>query len=408
MRLQSPRHPPQPPGPHVRVLAITQIFPNTVEPLAAPFNRQQFAALGRRCQLEVLATIPWFPGAYWLRRWAAAGRLQEVPRSEHIAGLEVEHPRYLHVPRVGYRIADRLYTASLLGPALRRRGVVDVVFAAWAYPDGAAAVTLGRLLGVPVVVKVHGTDINHVAKLAGPSARLRRVLPEARRVVAVSRPLAEEVIGLGMPRERVVVVPNGIDNSLFRPLERDAARAQLGLGPEGKWLLYVGRLERAKGVVDLLEAFARLAPRRRDLFLGLVGDGSARADCAALAGRIGPQVRLLGARPLAEVPLWIGASELVVLPSWNEGTPNVLLEALACGRPVVATRVGGIPDLITEASLGELVPVRDPAALAEALEQVADGAYDRVAIAARGSRGSWDESAAHLLTVLEEAVREAR
>ena len=393
----------------MRVLAITQIFPNAVEPLAAPFNRQQFAALGRRCQLEVLATIPWFPGARWARRWAAAGRLDEVPRREQIAGLAVEHPRYLHVPRVGYRIADRLYTASLLGSVLGRRGAVDVVLAAWAYPDGAAAVTLGRLLGVPVVVKVHGTDINHVAQLSGPSARLRRVLPEARRVVAVSRPLAEEVIKLGVPAERVVVVRNGIDNTLFRPLDRGEARARLGLGPEGqgKWLVYVGRLERAKGTIDLLEAFARLAPRRRDLSLALLGHGGARDECAALAERIGPQVRLLGARPLAEVPLWLGASHLLVLPSWNEGTPNVLLEALACGRPVVATRVGGIPDLITDPSLGALVPARDPAALAQALERVADGVYDPVAIAARGARGSWDESAAHLLTVLEEAVRGA-
>ena len=398
----------------MRVLAITQIFPNAVEPLAAPFNRQQFAALGRCCELEVLATIPWFPGARWMRRWTAAGRLEEVPKREFIAGLEVEHPRYLHVPRVGYRIADRLYTASLLGPALRRRGAVDVVFAAWAYPDGAAAVAIGRMLGVPAVVKVHGTDINHVAKLSGPSARLRRVLPEARRVVAVSRPLAEEVIKLGVPSERVVVVRNGIDNTLFRPIERGEARARLGLGPkekgqgQGKWLLYVGRLERTKGVLDLLEAFARLAPRRRDLSLTLVGQGSAWDECAALAGRIGPQVRLLGGRPLGEVPLWLAASELLVLPSWNEGTPNVLLEALACGRPVVATRVGGIPDLITEPSLGELVPARDPAALAQALEHVADGSYDSAAIAARGARGSWDESAAHLPTVLEEAVREAK
>ncbi|HEX2569219.1 MAG TPA: glycosyltransferase family 4 protein [Polyangia bacterium] len=391
----------------MRVLAITQIFPNAVEPLAAPFNRQQFAALGRRCELEVLATIPWFPGARWTQRWAAAGRLDEVPRHERIAGLEVEHPRYLHVPRVGYRIADRLYTASLLRSVLGRRGAVDVVLAAWAYPDGAAAVALGRLLGVPVVVKVHGTDINYVAKLPGPSARLRRVLPEARRVVAVSRPLAEEVIRLGVPEGRVVVVRNGIDNTLFRPLDRAEARARLGLAPEGKWLVYVGRLERTKGTLDLLEAFARLAPRRRDLSLALVGNGSAREECAALAARVGAQVRLLGGRPLAEVPLWLGASELLVLPSWNEGTPNVLLEALACGRPVVATRVGGIPDLVTDPSLGELVPARDPAALAQALERVADGVYDGAAIAARGARGSWDESAAHLLTVLEEAVRGA-
>src|SRR5581483_11134168 len=208
----------------------------------------------------------------------------------------------------------------------------------------------------------------------------------------------------GVERDRVAVVSNGIDPELFHPRDRAASRAAMGLPPDGKRLLYVGRLERAKGVVDLLDAFARLAPRRPDLALTLVGDGGARAECEQLAARIGEQVVIAGARPLAEVPLWIGARDLLTLPSWNEGTPNVLLEALACGRPVVATRVGGIPDVVSAPSLGELVPAKDPAALAGALERVADGAHDAAAIAKLGARGGWADSAAKLLAVLEEAV----
>jgi glycosyltransferase involved in cell wall biosynthesis len=392
----------------MRVLVITKIFPNALEPLSSPFNRQQFAALGRLCDVEVLASIPWFPGARAFARWSAAGRLVGVPSRDVIDGLAVQHPRFLFLPRYGHALSGALYAASLAPAVLRYRGRVDVVLGSWAYPDGAAAVALAALLAVPAVVKLHGSDINVVARLRGPRRQLRWALPRARRVVAVSRALADEVVALGVARDRVAVVTNGIDPELFHPRDRAASRAAMGLAPDGKLLLYVGRLERAKGVIDLLDAFARLAPRRSDLRLALVGDGSARAECEERAARLGDQVKVLGARPLAEVPLWLGACDLLTLPSWNEGTPNVLLEALACGRPVVATRVGGIPDVVSAPPLGELVPARDPAALAAALERVADGSHDAPAIAQLGARGGWADSAARLLAVLEAAVADAR
>jgi glycosyltransferase involved in cell wall biosynthesis len=387
----------------LRVLVITKIFPNALEPLSSPFNRQQFAALGRLCDVEVLASIPWFPGARALRRWSAAGRLTRVPREDTIDGLAVRHPRFLFVPRYGHALSGALYAASLLPSVFSRRGRIDVVLGSWAYPDGAAAVALGALLGVPVVIKLHGSDLNVVAKLAGPRENLRWALPRARRVVAVSRALGDEAVRLGARPERIAVVHNGVDGALFFPRDRAEARRELGLSNQ-KRLLYVGRLERQKGVLDLLDAFARLAPARPDFALTLVGDGSARGECQTRAAAIGAQVQLIGARPLDEVPRFLAACDLLTLPSWNEGTPNVVLEALACGRKVVATRTGGIPDVIDSPRLGELVPVRDPAQLACALERVADGAYDGAEIAALGARGGWAESAARLLAVLTEAA----
>src|SRR5581483_11182783 len=137
----------------MRVLVVTKIFPNAVEPDSNPFNRQQFAALGKLCDVEVMATIPWYPGAGLFRRWSAAGRLQAVPSEERIEGLAVHHPRTLFVPRYGHAISALLYTASLAPSVLARNRRVDVVLGSWAYPDGAAAIGLARLLGVPSVVK---------------------------------------------------------------------------------------------------------------------------------------------------------------------------------------------------------------------------------------------------------------
>jgi glycosyltransferase involved in cell wall biosynthesis len=321
-------------------------------------------------------------------------------------GLTISHPRYLMAPKLPAASAA-LYAASLAGAAWRRRRA-DVLLGSWVYPDGAATVMLGRALGLPSVVKVHGSDVNLVAKLPSVRRQLQLLLPRATRMVAVSRPLGDELARLGVARERIAIVPNGVDASLFHPGDRAQARRELGLPLDGRVVVYVGRLVRDKGVLDLLAAFATLAARDPRLTLVLVGDGALRAECAAEAERMGPSLRLAGARPLDEVPRWLAAADLFVLPSWNEGTPNVLLEALACGRRAVATRVGGIPDVMTSPSLGEMVEPKDVPGLAAALERQLSTDYLAEEVAAVGASGGWADSAARLHAVLEEAVRARR
>jgi glycosyltransferase involved in cell wall biosynthesis len=391
----------------VRVLAITKIFPNAAEPLSAPFNRQQFAALGRLCELEVLATIPWYPGAGLLARWSSAGRLARVPHRDTIDGLSVRHPRTLFIPRAGHALWGPLYAASLAPLVARYRGKVDVLLGSWAYPDGVAAVALGALLGVPTVVKLHGSDVNVIGREPGPRWMLAQALPRAARVVAVSRALADAVTELGVDPARIALVYNGVDSELFRPRDRGAARAALGLPAAGKLLLYVGNLKESKGVLDLAAAFERVAAEVPDVTLAIVGGGEAAARLEETAARLGGRLRVIGPRPLAEVPTWMAACDLLALASWNEGTPNAVLEALACGRRVVATAVGGIPDLIRTPLLGSLVPARDVPALADALTAALRTSYDPEAVAAAGARGGWAASAAALRDVLAEAAGQA-
>jgi teichuronic acid biosynthesis glycosyltransferase TuaC len=399
------------PARRLRVLVITRIFPNAVEPLSSPFNRQQFAALGRLCDVQVMATIPWFPGARLVGR-SKAWALRKVPVRDVIEGLEVSHPRVVYVPGLA-GLSGALEVASLLPGFLARRRDIDVVLGSWAYPDGAAAIALARLIGVPAVIKVHGSDLNVQSSMFGPRANLSFALPRAARLVAVSAALGEKAIALGVARDRVTIVQNGTDASLFRVRDRSAARSGLdwlslaGVPWPRRMVLYCGRIERAKGVIDLIRAFTSIASRAPDLSLALLGDGGAMAEAKALAEPLGGRVVFLGARPLAEVPQWMAASTLVTLPSHAEGSPNVIREALACGRPVVGTSVGGIPELLTTAStnvreLGAMVPARDPAALGEALLDVASRDFDPTMIAAR-SGGSWEESAAALLSVLRAA-----
>jgi glycosyltransferase involved in cell wall biosynthesis len=391
----------------VRVLAITKIFPNAAEPLSAPFNRQQFAALSRRCELEVMATVPWYPGAGLMARWSSAGKLAAVPARDRIEGIAITHTRTLFVPRLAHGTWGPLYAASIAPVVARLRGKFDVVLGSWAYPDGFAAVIAARILGLPCVVKLHGSDINVIAKLPGPRRLTAWALTRAAGVVAVSRALGDEVVAMGVRQDRVTIVMNGVDAALFRPLDRAAARAELGL-PAGPLALYVGNLKEVKGVQDLVPAWAQVLRAVPEATLAIVGSGPLRGAIEAAAAPFGDRIRLVEAQPLATIPTWMAACDVLVLPSHAEGTPNVVLEALACGRRVVASAVGGIPDLLVRPELGTLVPPHDPDALAVALAHALRSDYDPDQVAQLGSRGGWDASAAALHAVLAGAASASR
>lgn len=385
----------------MRVLVVTKVFPSSLEPLSAPFARLQIEALGRRCHVEVLAAIPHVPFARVLGIPARAAKLSRLPARERLGGVDVTYVRQLYVPRVGLAVAVPLYAASLLPhhEALRR---ADVVLATWAYPDGCAAALAARALGKPCVVKVHGSDVNVVLAKPAPRAIAAGALAHADAVVAVSRPLAEEVVRIGVRRERVHVVANGVDTATFRPRDRADARRALGVDPEARVILYVGRLEPRKGTEDLMAAFERVRERVPEALLVLVGDGVSAPAARAHALRWGTRGRVLGALPHEDVAEWMAACDVLTLPSWAEGTPNVVLEALASGRPVVATSVGGIPDVV-DARAGILVPPRDARALADALVSALYASWDENEVRACGPR-SWDESAAALEAVLRAAL----
>lgn len=389
-----------------------QDLPSSLEPLSAPFNRQQIGALAQRCDVDVLAAIPYVPLAAWTSIPARAAKLAALPARERLNGVDVTYVRQLYAPRVGLSVAVPLYLASLL-PHVDRLRAADALLGAWAYPDGCAAVLAALALGKPCVVKVHGTDVNTVLRRPAARAVASAILPRADAVVAVSRALVEELVALGVPRGRVHLVRNGADLSLFRSRERSSARRSLGLAgqaqlrDEDKVVLYVGRLEAQKGIHELLAAFDSVRAVVPDATLVLVGPASPEVDATVRARTANwPRgaVHTVGARPHAEVAEWIGACDVLALPSWAEGTPNVVLEALAGGRPVVATRVGGIPDVVVDDDCGLLVPPRDAPALAKAITAALQRGWDEGAVRARGPT-SWQKSASELLGVLESATR---
>jgi glycosyltransferase involved in cell wall biosynthesis len=196
---------------------------------------------------------------------------------------------------------------------------------------------------------------------------------------------------------------NGVDADLFKPGDRAAARAELGL-PPGPLVVYVGNLKPEKGVGDHVRAWPAVLEQVPDATLAIVGGGPLRSELEAAIKPYGERVKLVGPQPLEQVPVWMAACDVLTLPSHNEGTPNVVLEALASGRRVVATSVGGIPDLITSPVLGALVPVKDEPALAAALALALRTPYEPGEVARLGARGGWAASATALHAVLADAA----
>ncbi|HVJ91278.1 MAG TPA: glycosyltransferase family 4 protein [Labilithrix sp.] len=384
----------------MRVLAITPIFPNRLEPLYGPYNRQQFKALVDRggTELRVLCAVPYVPGAALAGIPKRAAELSKLGDGDVIDNIETRYLRRLYVPSVGVPVAVPLYLTSL-APHHDLIRWADVILATWAYPDGGASVLLARAIGKPCAVKVHGSDVNVLAKMPLARAILKQILPRADAMITVSRAMGDELAKMGVSRERIHFVANGIDHALFSGHDRATARRELNLDESGPIVLFVGRIEPQKGIAELLEAFERVHAERPDATLVLVGDGVWRGRAEAARTRFAGRLVVAGARPFQEIPNWMAACDIVTLPSHNEGTPNVLLEGLATGRPAVATAVGGIPDVLADPRSGIVVPVKDARALADGLLSALARSWPEDEVRACGPI-SWDESAAALGKVL--------
>lgn len=325
----------------------------------------------------------------------------DVPADYRLDGVDVEAFSYLSLPVVG-RPVNGWLASRALAPRMAAFAP-DVVVGYWVYPDGFAALRAARAQGVPCVVGALGSDI-HVR--SGTNAWLtRHTIERADALVVVSEAMGRSAIAqFGAEPSRVHTIVNGFNRSVFRHQDQAQARAALVLPAPGKLIVYVGRFVEAKGLVELLDAFAKMAAADADVRLALIGDGVMASRLPDMVRDRGIEGRVLlpGGMEPTQVARWISAADLLTLPSWSEGYPNVVVEALACGTPVVATDVGGTREILRDDS-GILVPPRDVEALRGALSEALARPWNRAAIAASMAR-SWDDVAEETLRVCESVV----
>ena len=377
----------------LRLLTFTTLFPDTERPNHGIFveNRLRHLVATGAAVSTVVAPVPFFP--FRSARFGNWGRLARVPPREQRHGLVIHHPRYPVIPRHGMAMAPLLlYLASRRAIArLMADGLAfDAIDAHYVYPDGVAAVWLGRHFGKPVVITARGSDVTELPDYAVPRWFIRRALARADGLIGVSSALRDRLIELGADPARTVVLRNGVDTAAFSPVDRAAARAALGL--TRPTLLSVGLLIERKGHHRTIEAMLELP----EFELLIVGEGPQRATLEAQLTRLGlaGRVRLLGARPHAQLREIYGAADAMVLASSREGWANVLLESMACGTPVVASNIPGNPEVVREPAAGLVIESNTPAGIAAGVRRLFADPPAREATRAYAERFGWQETSA--------------
>lgn len=384
------------------------------ESYGAPFTEQLVRAMQKLPDVTgttVVCPIPWYPKSRLFCFNPAWSRLASVPNRDLVDGVEVFYPKYPMIPKISGGIQPWLLAATSLATVktLHSKRNIDVINARWIYPDGVAAMWMGRRLRIPVVLTALGCDINLYSNYRIRGAQIRWALRQADHITAVSQPLVDKIISLGVAPDRVTCEPNGVDLERFssQPIGTDAA-AQPSMRP--KYLLVVARLSEEKGIGNLVQALHVLKHGGALTFRTvIVGDGPERRSLEADVGRLGlaDDVTFVGSVPHLQVDTWMRNAGALCLPSLREGMPNVVLEALATGIPVVASRVGGIPAVIDETS-GIMVTPGDIEELAAALRVVFARRWDASQLRARVGHMSWHNAATVQVEIFRRASHRMR
>lgn len=389
------------------VLALSTLYPNAVNPRFGTFVARSLEALAKRGDWRVSVVNPIGIPPLALGRYRALSQLDEVGEE---GGIAVHRPRFTLIPAVGARRnASAIAKAAL--PVIERihaQTPIDVIDAQFFFPDGPAAAWIAQRLGLPLSLKARGSDITYWGGLDFAREQMLEAARRATGILSVSQALAEEMVGMGMPREKITLHYTGLDRDRFRPFDHTRLRAQISgeigfpLPDNAPLLVSVGALIARKGHDIAIGALPMIEGAR----LVIVGKGEDEAHLRDLARDLGlaDRVHFAGSLDHDLLPLILSAADVMVLPTSNEGLANAWVEALACGTPVVTCDVGGARELIACDTAGRLVE-RNPEAVAEGVNSILNNPPARQSVAALVERFSWDNNAAELAAHYERLTK---
>ncbi|MGB9927169.1 MAG: glycosyltransferase [Methanosarcina sp.] len=351
----------------MRVIEVCQEFPNRYYPQLGTFIKQSIDSIAdENIDVTVLSPKPFvLPFSAFPYH-----NFSKLPKIDHTEKYTLHYPRYIYaIPKkyfypftgISYSQFISRYAVKNINPK------PDLIHAHFSYPDGYGMMKLSKKWKIPLVISALGTIERKVAYEGSyTSKQIIQTMNFADRILSVSEDLKLHIINLGIKPEKVIVVPNGVDIEKFKPVKKEKARNFLNLPQDKKIVLFVGALRKIKGVDYLIEAAKAFVDRDTELFMVGRDDGLKKSlDKRAEELKISNFIKFTGPVNHEDIPLWISASDILVLPSLSEGRPNVILEALACEIPVVATDVGGIPELLIQGETGYLVPAKNPVELSK-------------------------------------------
>ncbi|GGB73850.1 glycosyltransferase [Blastomonas aquatica] len=377
----------------MHILTLATLFPNSARPNFGIFVERQTAALAARDGVEVTVISPQTVPPWPLSRHHRYRTIATLPEHQSWHGLDVYRPRFLHIPGIGVHWQPRLLARAVL-PLVRRlhrERPFDLIDAEFFYPDGPAARIIAHALGLPYSVKARGADVHHWGQAPHTREMVVQAGRDANGLLAVSSALKAHMVALGLPADNITVHYTGCDQQRFAPQDGTALRAELGI--TGTMLICVGALIARKRQNLIIETLAILP----DATLVLAGAGDAEASYRALAMRLGVSDRVIfaGSLPHDDLPRWLSAADVMVLPSQSEGLANAWVESLACGTPIVISDAGGALELLTIPVAGRIADA-NPQAIADAVNAVLALQPDPLAVRACVAQFNWDRNADEL------------
>lgn len=365
-------------GKQTKLLIVTNLYPTAWAPNRASFNKQQFDRLSKVIEVKIIILVPFIE---WLKQ-----RKYILPEDNK------KYVPYFYIPKIGRRFYPISQFLSLVfNYRWIKRFSPDVILASWGYPDAIATSMLNRFLKKPFFIKIHGSDINESSRHPARAKQIVKHFNGSTEVFSVSKALRKVLIDLGVEPSKIVVNYNGVDKSIFFP----------SYNKKTKTIIFVGNLIKEKGILELLSAFDKLGDKYNKYQLRIVGQGPLHDLLVDKYAHSDERIKFLGSLPLDKVAHEIRSAELLVLPSYREGVPNVLLEALSSGTPVVATNVGGIPEVINP-NCG--IVISDLDLLQDAITMALDRRWSSEYIVDYAQQFDWDKNIDTVLHHIENSV----
>ncbi len=389
----------------IKIHVFTNLYPSPVEPERGIFISQLVHELRKRVLVEVICPLPWVP-----KRFAFAGINRKYPFSVAPSGavideVQVYYPRYPLLPKVSDPLHALLMYLGVVRfwKRLMNERPCSAIIAPWVYPDGVCAQVFGLRRKIPVVLAARGCDINRDIHRPTIRQQILFALRRAAHIVTVSEGLRKAIESEGICANKLSVISNGVNRRIFRIRRKETCRWQLGLNPASKIIVLIAQLVPVKDHSTFLKAFALLRKNYHEKAVSayLIGEGPLKSALEGQAVKLGisNDIHFIGQQPHDLIPLWLGASDVLCLSSIREGRPNVVIEALSCGRPVVATMVGGIPELV-EKMTGILFPPGDHVQLSKCLKAALERPWDPEIIGRSVQQLTWEVAAERYLQIV--------
>jgi glycosyltransferase involved in cell wall biosynthesis len=384
-----------------RILFISAFFPNKIEPNIATYNKQQLISLTKYYDIDAIVPIPWYKRVL-SNKYNYEGYLKSI---------NILYPNYYYTPLIFRSIYGYFYYRSIRKSLnlLLDKNKYDYIYSSWLYPDAWAAKKIAIKIDTPLFVSVLGSDVNRLTNTSSLTKKSLEVGDYVTKIICVSNALRDKLISLKFDPNILTFLQNGINTEIFNPKNKSKIRTNYGIGKDDKIILFVGNLKKEKGLIELSDSFRNIINKNiyENIKLIIIGKGNYYKKTKKLLKKLKviDKVDFMGQRSLEEISVYMNICDVLCLPSYSEGQPNVVIEALSCHTKVVSTTVGGIPELDTGHGNIKLVPPKDSLQLTDALIEM----LDKPSVEnSWPSFGSWDDNAAKLRDIFEDHMELAK